>query len=76
LNKFLSRAQFAKELGISLSTLERRAKEGVYPFSAFTRLSVRRVVYDSALLNPENVVQFGLPLPLVGNIVWRRADAE
>jgi predicted DNA-binding transcriptional regulator AlpA len=47
--RFLTRLEFSKELGISLSTLYRKAKENEWPFSAYITVGSRKI-YPSALL--------------------------
>jgi hypothetical protein len=46
---FISRSQFAHELGVSLSTVSRGSRRGIYPFSMSVKIG-RRVLYPSSLL--------------------------
>jgi hypothetical protein len=62
-HRFLNSRQFAKALGVSVSTLLRGRKAGKYPFSACIRISPRRIIYDSCLLQDLTVkagIQTGL----------------
>jgi hypothetical protein len=46
---FISRSQLAHELGVSLSTVSRGSRRGLYPFSMSVKIG-RRVLYPSFLL--------------------------
>jgi hypothetical protein len=48
--RFLSRKEFSQEMGISLSTLNRRIKEGEWPFNASILIGSRRL-YPATLLD-------------------------
>jgi len=47
---FLNRKDMAHYCKVSLSTLDRGIRDGRWPFSAFTRLSPKRIVYPATLL--------------------------
>jgi hypothetical protein len=40
-SNFLTRAEFSKEIGISISTINRGIKKGIWPFTAFVRIGSR-----------------------------------
>jgi hypothetical protein len=47
--QFLSRREFSKQIGVSLSTLNRGAKNNSWPFNSYVRLG-GRVLYPESLL--------------------------
>jgi hypothetical protein len=46
---FLSRKQFSKALNVSISTLVRRIKDGVWPYTAYVRIG-KSIRYPESLL--------------------------
>jgi predicted DNA-binding transcriptional regulator AlpA len=49
MTRFLSRNEFAKAVGISPSSLYRRAKQKVWPFNAYITVG-SRVLYPASLI--------------------------
>jgi hypothetical protein len=45
----LNRKEMAHYCKVSLATLDRGIRDGIWPFSAFTRLSPGRIVYPASI---------------------------